>query len=52
MIDRRNDFVASENKRHNSKNNERTYYPFIVGNDNDINVKNSSYSTTDNTNNN
>lgn len=52
MEDRRNDFVASENKRHNSKNNERTYYPFIVGNDNDINVKNSSYSTTGNTNNN
>lgn len=47
MEDRRNDFIISENKRHNSKNDERIYYPFIVGNDNDINVKNSSYSTTD-----
>ena len=52
MQDRRNDFIISENKKQYNKTNERTYYPFIIGNDNDINVKNSSYSTTDNTNNN
>lgn len=51
MEERRNNYIINENKRQAQKNNERIYYPFIIGNDNDDNVKNSSYATIDNTNN-
>ena len=52
MEDRRNDFIITENKRHADTSNERLYYPFLIGNDNDVDVKNSSYATPDTTNNN
>ena len=45
-----NNYIINENKRQAQKNNDRIYYPFIIGNDNDDNVKNSSYATVDNNN--
>ena len=47
MKEKRNDFLVAEKIRENSKNNERVYYPFVIGKDNpDLDVKSSSYATT------
>lgn len=51
MKEKRNDFLVTEKKRQNTKDNGRLYYPFLVGENNnntDIDVKSSSFSTTHN----
>ena len=45
MQDRRNDFIVQEKNRQNSKQNNRVYYPFIIGDEHDVDVKSSSYGT-------
>lgn len=48
MKEERNDFLIAEKQRQNNKDNSRIYYPFIIGENNpDIDVKSSSFGTTD-----
>lgn len=47
MQKKRNDFLIDEKAKQNSKEKNRVYYPFLVGNENDENVKSSTYAKTD-----
>jgi hypothetical protein len=47
LQEKRNNFLLEEKKKQRSKENNRVYYPFVIGeNNDDIDVKSSSYSTT------
>ena len=47
LEENRNNFLLEEKKKQKTKENNRVYYPFVVGENNpDIDVKSSSYSTT------
>lgn len=48
MQKNRNDFLIDEKERQTGKQKNRVYYPFLVGNENDENVKSSTYAKTDN----
>lgn len=48
MKKNRDNFIISERKKLEGKKDNRVYYPFVVGKDNDIDVKSSSYGTTQN----
>ena len=48
MQKNRNDFLMDEKERQTGKQKNRVYYPFLVGNENDENVKSSTYAKTDN----
>ena len=49
MQSKRNNFLINERERQESRNNNRLYYPFVVGENNpDIDVKSSSFGTTGN----
>lgn len=48
MQKKRNDFLMDEKERQTGKQKNRVYYPFLVGNENDENVKSSTYAKTDN----
>lgn len=47
LEENRNNFLLEEKKKQKTKENNRVYYPFVVGENNpDIDVKSSSYATT------
>ena len=47
MQEKRNNFLIAEKNRQNARENNRTYYPFVIGETNpDVDVKSSSFSTT------
>ena len=48
MQKNRNEFLMDEKERQTGKQKNRVYYPFLVGNENDENVKSSTYAKTDN----
>ena len=48
MQKNRNNFLMDEKERQTGKQKNRVYYPFLVGNENDENVKSSTYAKTDN----
>lgn len=48
MQKNRNNFLIDEKNRQSGKEKNRVYYPFLVGNTNDENVKSSTYAKTDN----
>ena len=48
MQKNRNNFLMNQKARENSKEKNRVYYPFLVGDENDDDVKNSTYSKSDN----
>jgi len=47
MIKNRNNFLSNVKEKESTKSKNRVYYPFLVGDKNDENVKSSTYSKTD-----